>query len=132
MNFFSNFWETFWFIFLIFIFVAYLIALFAIIGDLFRDRSVKGIVKALWVVFLIFVPFITALLYLIVRGRGMSERNEKAARANKAAAETYIREVAATSPADEIDRAQKLLENGTITAEEFANLKAAALRKATE
>ena len=57
-----------------FIFIAYLFALFAIIGDLFRDHKLNGLSKAIWIIFLIFVPFLTALIYLIARGKGMAER----------------------------------------------------------
>jgi hypothetical protein len=68
-----SFWDVVWFIFISFAFVAYLMVMFSIISDLFRDRDASGVAKAVWVVALIFLPFLTSLVYLIVRGRGMAE-----------------------------------------------------------
>ncbi|QNE34926.1 SHOCT domain-containing protein [Leifsonia shinshuensis] len=124
----SNFWSTVWLFFWCFAFVAYLFALFAIIGDLFRDHKLNGWWKAVWIIFLIFVPFLTALVYLIARGRGMAERNMKEAVDTQAAVDAHIREVTSTSsPADEIAKAQALLDSGAISQDEFAHLKARAL-----
>ncbi|MFE4470163.1 SHOCT domain-containing protein [Leifsonia sp. NPDC056824] len=124
----SNFWSTVWLFFWCFAFVAYLFALFAIIGDLFRDQKLNGWWKAVWIIFLIFVPFLTALVYLIARGRGMAERNMKEAVDTQAAVDAHIRDVTSTtSPADEIAKAQALLDAGAITPDEFAHLKARAL-----
>ncbi|MFE4951966.1 SHOCT domain-containing protein [Leifsonia sp. NPDC056665] len=124
----SNFWSTVWLFFWCFAFVAYLFALFAIIGDLFRDQKLNGWWKAVWIIFLIFVPFLTALIYLIARGRGMAERNMKEAVDTQAAVDAHIRDVTSTtSPADEIAKAQALLDAGAITQDEFAHLKARAL-----
>jgi len=100
--------------------------LFSVIGDLFRDRELSGGAKALWIFCLIFFTFISLLVYLIVRGKGMNERAIAQAQQNKQAADNYIRSVA-TSPADEIASAKALLDAGTITADEFASLKAKAL-----
>jgi hypothetical protein len=71
MNFWTSFWDIIWWFVWAFAFIAYLFALFAIIGDLFRDRKLNGWLKAIWVLFLIFVPFLTALVYLIARGKGI-------------------------------------------------------------
>src|SRR5690349_14861347 len=90
----SNFWSTVWLFFWCFAFVAYLFALFAIIGDLFRDHKLNGWWKAVWIIFLIFVPFLTALIYLIARGRGMAERSARDAQAAQDAADAYIRQTA--------------------------------------
>ena len=123
-----SFWDVVWFIIISFAFVAYLIVLFSILGDLFRDHTVSGWVKALWVIFLIFFPFITALVYLIVRGGGMAERSAKDAVVAKQETDAYIRQVAATaSPADQIAQAQKMLDAGVITQPEYERLKAKAL-----
>ena len=84
----------------------------------------------MWFLFLIFLPFLTALLYLITRGRGMAERSAAQARAAQSATDEYIRSVSGSNPAGEIERAKALLDSGAITAEEFATLKAAALRTA--
>ncbi|WP_374007400.1 SHOCT domain-containing protein [Leifsonia sp. LS-T14] len=123
----SNFWSVVWLFFWSFAFVAYLFALFAIISDLFRDHKLNGWWKAVWIIFLIFVPFLTALVYLIARGPGMAERNQKEARQMQSATDDYIRQVAASSPADEISKAKALLDSGAITPDEFAHLKAHAL-----
>ncbi|GAA1982956.1 SHOCT domain-containing protein [Isoptericola halotolerans] len=122
----DSFWSYVWFLLWIFLFMAYLIVLFQILTDLFRDRHLNGWWKALWVVALIFVPMITALVYLIARGRGMAERNLAAAQDAKAATDDYIKTVAG-SPAEHIASAKKLLDDGTITPEEFEALKAKAL-----
>lgn len=122
-----NFWNILWIFFWSFAFVAYLFALFAIVADLFRDSKLNGWWKALWIIFLIFVPFLTALVYLIARGRGMAERSQKASRQAQSEANDYIRSVAGASPADEIAKAKSLLDAGTITQDEYNALKAKAL-----
>lgn len=122
----DDFWSYVWFLLWIFLFMAYLIVLFQILSDLFRDRHLNGWWKALWVLLLIFLPMITALVYLIARGRGMAERNIAAAQDAKAATDDYIKTVAG-SPADHIASAKKLLDDGTITPEEFEALKSKAL-----
>ena len=70
----DNFWSIIWIVVWSFFFVAYLFVLFYILTDLFRDRDLSGWWKALWIIFLIFAPYLTALVYIIARGRGMSER----------------------------------------------------------
>ncbi len=128
MNFWENFWNVIWLLFWSFAFVAYLFALFAIVADLFRDHKLNGWWKAVWIIFLIFVPFLTALVYVIARGQGMAERSAREAVQTQRAADSYIRSVAASgSPADEIAKAKKLLDDGTITAEEYAAIKAKVL-----
>lgn len=127
MSFWDNFWNIIWLFFWSFAFIAYLFALFAIISDLFRDHKLNGWWKALWIIFLIFVPFLTALVYLIARGPGMAERSQKEARQVQQATDQYIRQVAAASPSDEIAKAKALLDSGTITQAEFEHLKAVAL-----
>ena len=127
MDFWNNFWNIIWLFFWSFAFIAYLFALFAIISDLFRDHKLNGWWKAVWIIFLIFVPFLTALVYLIARGPGMAERSQKEARQVQQSTDAYIREVASSSPSDEIAKAKALLDAGTITPEEFAHLKSVAL-----
>jgi len=123
----SGFWQWFWLVVEIFLFLMYLMILFQIIGDLFRDKALGGLAKALWMLVLVIAPFLGALVYLIARGRGMSERAGEALREHQAAADHYIRTVAGTSPAQEIATAQELLTAGAITPDEFARLKAQAL-----
>lgn len=122
----STFWHWFWLVIEIFLLLTYLTVLFQIFGDLFRDRSTGGLTKALWLLLLFVAPLLGALIYLLVRGRGMAERSAAVAERTKAAADAYIREVAA-SPAQEIAQAKQLLDAGTITQDEFAGLKSKAL-----
>jgi type VI protein secretion system component VasK len=126
-----NFWDFVVWIFWVYVFFAYLMVLFSIVGDLFRDKSLNGFFKAVWILFLVFVPFVTALVYLIARGRGMSERSSAAASKARQETDSYIRTVASTaSPSDEIAKAKALLDSGSITQTEFDGLKARALVKA--
>lgn len=129
MTFLSNFWDFLWALFWAFAFIAYLFAIFAIIGDLFRDHKLNGWWKALWIIFLIFLPFLTALVYLIARGKGMAERSAAAAAQAQRATDDYIRSAAGTaaSPSEEIAKAKALLDSGAITQAEFDSLKAKAL-----
>jgi len=126
-EFWSNLGSIIWYTLTIIIFVSYLFALFAIIGDLFRDRELSGGWKALWIVALIFVPFLSALIYLIARGGGMTQRAVVEAEKSRAATDEYIRSVSTSSPADEIARAKALLDDGTISAEDYEKLKTKAL-----
>jgi hypothetical protein len=123
----SNFWDLMWLILSTFVFVAYLLILFQIVGDLFRDSELGGGSKALWLIGLIFVPMLTALIYVITRGTGMANRQRAAMQRSKAEAEDYIRQVAGKSPAEQIADAKALLDAGTINQDEFAKLKAKAL-----
>jgi hypothetical protein len=123
-----SFWDVVWFIFISFAFVAYLMVMFSIITDLFRDRETSGWAKAVWIVLLIFFPLITALVYLIVRGSGMTERSMQTAEAMKQQQDAYIREVAAKgSPVDQVAKAKAMLDAGAISQSEFDALKAKAL-----
>jgi hypothetical protein len=126
-----SFWDIVWFIFITWIFVAYLMVMFRIIWDIFRNEDSSGVVKALWIVALIFVPFVTALVYLIANGRGMTERSVRAAAEHQHQQDTYIRQVAGTasssSPTEQITQARALLDSGAITQPEYEALKAKAL-----
>jgi hypothetical protein len=123
----SNFWDIVWLILSTFVFVAYLLVLFQIVIDLFRDHELGGGFKALWIIGLIFLPVMTALVYIVARGRGMAERQRAAMQRAKSDTDAYIRDVAGKSPADQIASAKALLDAGTINADEFARLKAKAL-----
>lgn len=123
----SNFWDVVVLIASTFFSIAYLIVLFQIVVDLFRDGELGGGSKAIWLIGLIFLPVLTALIYILARGGGMAERQRAVLRTAKADTDAYIREVAAKSPADQIADAKKLLDAGTINDEEFARLKAKAL-----
>ena len=123
----SNFWDTVLLMVSTFFFIAYLIVLFQVVVDLFRDSEMGGGAKVIWLIGLIFLPVLTALLYILARGGGMAERQRAALRSAKEDTDAYIREVAAKSPADQIADAKKLLDAGTISSDEFARLKAKAL-----
>ncbi len=123
-----SFWDFFWLLIWTYIFVAYLMLLFHIFGDVFRDRELGGFAKALWVIFLIVAPFLSVLIYLIARGRGMAERQAGAARQAQAETEQYIQSVASTpNSADQIASAKVLLDDGTISQVEYDRLKEKAL-----
>jgi hypothetical protein len=119
--------ELLWSILIIFVLVAYLMVMFAIIADLFRDDSTSGVAKAVWILALIFLPVLTSLVYLIARGDGMARRQARDVRAAREAQEEWVRDVAGASPAKQIEDARRLLDSGAITAAEFDQLKAKAL-----
>ncbi len=123
----DSFWDFLWLIVVSFAFVAYLMVLFSIIGDLFRDHKSSGWAKAAWVLFLIIAPFLTALVYIIVKGGDMTKRQVRAIQHAKDEQEQYIKQVAGRTSAEEIAHAKELLDAGTITEEEFAKLKSKAL-----
>lgn len=123
----DSFWDWFWLLIWWFLFFAYLVILFQILTDLFRDRTLSGWWKAVWIVGLVVFPFLTALVYVIARGNGMADRQLHAVRQAKADTDSYIRQVAGKSPAEHITEAKALLDQGVITPEEFARLKAKAL-----
>jgi len=127
MSFWSSFWDFIGFFFWTFVFVSYLFALFAVIGDIFRDRSMNGWIKAVWLIFLVFVPILTVLVYVIARGRSMAERQISAGMAQKRDTDEYIRSVAGANPAQDIAQAKQLLDSGAITEGEYAVLKDRAL-----
>lgn len=121
-------WDFLWHFLIIFAWIAYLLVLFQILIDLFwRDHKTSGVVKAIWVVFLFLLPWLTALVYLIARGRGMAERAREQALQAKRETDDYIRAAAGRSPAQEIADAKGLLDSGAISQAEFDALKAKAL-----
>lgn len=123
-----SFWDFVWFLFWAYVFVAYLIVLFQIIRDLFRDHELSGWWKAIWFIGLLVFPILVALIYLIARGKQMSERQMQEVQQAQGETEQYIQTVAGRSnPADEIASAKALLDAGTITQSEFDRMKAKAL-----
>ena len=126
-----DFWSYFWLLVWWFFFVAYLMVLFQIFGDLFRDDELGGVAKALWVLVLVFFPVIAALVYLVARGKCMATRTMKKNAEMVAAQEDYIRSVATpssgSSGVEQLAQAKALLDSGAITPEEFAKIKAQAL-----
>src|SRR3954470_7287317 len=109
----------------IFLFAAWLMVLFTIIGDLFRDHQLSGWAKAAWVIFLIFVPFLAALVYLIARGDGIRDRALQQQQQVQQQLDTYVRETASGgSPADELSKLAKLHDDKKLSDEEFEKAKA--------
>ena len=108
----------------VFFFVIWIWILITILTDLFRDHEISGGAKAAWVLFLVLIPFLAALVYLIARGSGMRDRAIKAQAEAKQQMDSYIREQAHTSPADELHKLNELKEKGALSAEEFDKAKA--------
>lgn len=120
-----SFGEVLLVVFEFFLLFAWLSILFTIFGDLFRDHETSGVVKAVWVFFLIFLPFLGALIYLIVRGGGMRDRTIKQQVDAKKEFDGYVREQATSaSPAEELQKLAALKEKGAISPAEFDQAKA--------
>jgi hypothetical protein len=127
-----SFLDIFWSMIELFFLFIWILILFHIFGDLFRDNSLSGGMKALWVLFLVFLPFIAAFVYLIARGKGMAERAAARQQRSQEQFAGYVREVAgtsngATTPTEQIAQAKEMLDAGTIDQSEFDRLKAKAL-----
>lgn len=123
-----SFWDIVWFILISFAFVAYLMVMFAIITDLFRDPKASGFAKAVWFLALIFLPFITSVVYLIAKGKDMGERQVRSAEQMREQQEAYIKQVAGpVAPTEQIAQAKSMLDSGAITAAEYERLKEKAL-----
>jgi hypothetical protein len=115
-------------ILLAFLFMAYLILVFVIVGDLMRDHKLSGWWKAVWIIALILIPWLTGLIYIIARGKGMAERSADEAARIQAAQADYIKQVSGNAdPATQIANAKKLHDDGVISDQEFEELKAKAL-----
>jgi ABC-type multidrug transport system fused ATPase/permease subunit len=123
----SHFWDLLWLMFSAFVFIGYLFVMFQIVADLFRDGELGGLGKAAWIVGLILLPVLTALVYVVARGRDMARRQQAAMQRVQTDTEAYIKQVAGKSPAEQIADAKRLRDEGTINAEEFERLKAKAL-----
>jgi uncharacterized SAM-binding protein YcdF (DUF218 family) len=126
VSFIDIFWSMLWFFFL-FIWIMILVH---ILSDLFRDHSLSGVTKTLWVLFLVFLPFVAVLVYMFSRGQGMAERSAAQQQRAQEQFAGYVRNVAATgeaTPTEQIARAKELLDAGTIDQSEFDRLKAKAL-----
>ncbi len=108
----------------IFIFVAWIMVLFTVLSDLFRDHDMSGWGKAVWVVVLIFIPFLAVLVYLIARGAGMRERALKEQAENKKHFDEYVKETAGTSKVDELASLADLHDKGKVTDAEYEQMKA--------
>jgi hypothetical protein len=118
----------FWYLLLFFAWVIWFWLLITVFGDVFRRHDISGWVKAAWVVFVIVVPYLGVLVYLIVEHQGIADRSTKSAQASQQQFDQYVKSVAAENdPAAQIATAKKLLDEGTITQAEFDQLKQKAL-----
>jgi hypothetical protein len=122
--------DVFWTMIIFFCWVAWIWTLIMIFSDLFSRHDTSGWSKALWMVFLIVLPFLGVLIYVIANGRGMAERRLDRARAKQAQLDEYVKSVAGSGnggAATEIAKAKELLDSGAITQAEFDALKAKVL-----
>ena len=120
--------DVMWSMFIFFAWVIWIWFLITILVDVFRRRDLSGWGKAAWTIFLIFVPFIAALIYLVTQGKEMAERNVQQQQAYQSQTDDYIRSVAAKGdPSEQIARGKELLDSGAITTAEFNALKQKAL-----
>jgi Phospholipase_D-nuclease N-terminal/Short C-terminal domain len=120
--------DVLWTLLIFFLWIAWFLLLFHIIGDVFRRRDIGGGKKAAWLIFIILVPFIGTFAYLIVNGDDMARRNAEELEASQRDTDAYIRSVAGSDgAAAEIERAKGLLDSGAITQAEYDAIKAKAL-----
>ena len=116
------FWSMLWF----FLFFIWLWLLITVFSDIFRSHDMGGFAKAIWVIFVILLPYLGVFVYLIARGHKMQEHAMQAAKANDEAMRAYVRDAAGTgaSPAEELSRLNDLKSQGVIDDAEFQRLKA--------
>jgi hypothetical protein len=121
--------DVFWTMIIFFCWVVWIWMMIVILTDIFRRHDIGGWHKALWIVFLIVLPFLGVLIYLIAESKGMAERRDKEVRDAQSQFDSYVQQVAAEGggSAAEIEKAKALLDSGTITQAEFDALKAKAL-----
>lgn len=115
------FWTMLW----LFLWIAWFFMLFRVIGDIFRSRDLGGFAKAVWLIFVVVLPFLGVLVYVIARGHAMGERDLETARSQEQAFQAYVRDAAGTTgTADELVKLSDLKERGVITEAEFQQQKA--------
>jgi type VI protein secretion system component VasK len=116
---------VFWWMLMFFLFVVWIFILFQVIIDIFRSHDLHGLAKALWLIFIIFLPFLGVLLYLIFRGHKMQEHNLQAAQQQKQDFDSYVRQTAGSgSTADELAKLADLKSKGAITDADYEAAKA--------
>jgi hypothetical protein len=120
--------DVFWTILIFFLWVMWFILLFRVIIDIFRRHDISGWSKALWLLFVLILPFLGVFIYLIVESRGMAERSASDMQAQQQQFDTYVKSVAGSGgAAAEIEKAKQLLDSGAISQTEFDQLKQRAL-----
>jgi len=121
------FMDVLWSMVIFFLFVIWIWILITVFADIFRRRDIGGGVKAVWIIFVIILPYLGVFIYLIAEGHKMAERNAEQMQSARAQQDEYIKSVAGSSAADQIAQAKTLLDSGAITQAEFDGLKAKAL-----
>jgi hypothetical protein len=119
--------DVLWSMVIFFAFIIWIWLLITVFADIFRRRDIGGGMKAVWIVFVILLPYLGVLLYLIAEHNGMADRNEAQMSQVRSQQDAYIKSVAGTSAADQIAQAKSLLDSGAITQAEFDSIKAKAL-----
>ena len=119
--------DVLWSMCIFFAFIIWIWLLITVFADVFRRRDIGGGMKAIWIIFVILVPYLGVLIYLIAEHNGMADRNEAQMSQAKQQQDAYIKSVAGSSPADQIAQAKSLLDSGTITQAEFDSMKTKAL-----
>ena len=115
----------FWSMLIFFVWIMWFMLLFYVLADIFRSHDLGGVAKTLWIIFVIFLPFLGVFVYVIARGNGMAKRSIDQAQAQQAQFDSYVRETAgSSSSADEIAKLADLKARGVITDDEFAAKKA--------
>jgi hypothetical protein len=122
-----TFLNVLWEMIIFFAFVIWIWLLITVFIDIFRRKDCGGFTKALWIIFVVVLPYLGVLVYLIAEHNGMADRSEKQLQAVQAQQDAYIQSVAGSTPADQIAQAKTLLDNGAITQAEFDAIKAKAL-----
>ena len=122
-----EFGQILWSLLIIFFMVMYFMVLFSVIADIFRREDMGGGMKAVWIILLLLIPFLSLIIYVVVYGQAMGQRRAASVAQAVEQEQNYIRSVATSSPAEQIAEAQKLLDAGTISRDEFNRLKAKAL-----
>jgi len=121
------FMDVLWSMVIFFLFIIWIWILITVFADIFRRRDIGGGSKALWIIFVILLPYLGVFIYLIAQGHHMADRNMEQMKAARAQQDDYIKSVAGSSPADQIAQAKQLLDSGAISQAEFDGLKAKAL-----
>jgi hypothetical protein len=119
--------EVFWTMLIFFAFFIWIWILFTVFADLFRRGDISGWGKAAWIIFVIVLPYLGVLVYLIAEHKGMTERTIQQQEAAKSQMDQYVRSVARSDPTEQIAKGEELLKQGTISQAEFDQIKQRAL-----
>ncbi len=123
-----GFFDIFWSIFWLFLMLAWIWVVISVLADVFRSRDIGGVSKALWVLFIILIPWLGVLAYIIARGDRMQENQLESVKQIEDAQREYIRGITGTSPAAELEKLAALKTQGFLTDDEFATQKARILK----